>query len=180
MYTSRTRPQTDPCGAVCGIRRELGEEKVKTTMDIAGNYELSGSYLEPKLERLKTASAHADSQREGVRIELHGGHFNQRKQGAIIEFLCTKEGPTERRRGNEEGDDKKDNDTEDPSKGGEEVDDGKGGKLKFVSYGPKAEDSPEDVLRLTWITKYACENVTSEPGEKTGTHWGFFTWIFVM
>lgn len=180
MYTSFTRSQTNLSGAVCGVRREVGQEDVLDHMDIAGNYELNGRKLEPKLQRLKTAPSHADSQREGVRIELGGGYFHQRKNGAIIEFLCVREGPTERRRGDEEGDDKKDDDKEDPGKGGEEVDDGKGGKLKFVSYGPRSEESPDQVLRLTWLTKYACENAVSEPSEKTSTHWGFFTWIFVM
>ena len=158
----------------------IGREGVPDYINIAGNYEHDGRYLDPTLERLKTADSHADSRREGVRIGLGGGLFWERKQGAIIEFRCAKEGPTERRRRDEEGDDKKDEDMEDPGKGGEEVDDGKGGKLRFVSYGPRSEESPDDVLRLTWTTKYACENAASEPSEKSSTHWGFFTWIFVM
>ena len=146
---------------------------------------MNGGSLDPKLTRLKTSNSHRDSQLEGVRIEMGGGKFEQRKQGAIVEFLCPKEGATERRRRRKEkddddDDDEKDDDKENTGKAGEEVDDGKGGKLKFVSYGPRSETSPDNVLRLTWITKYACEESASKPGEKTSTHWGFFTWIFVM
>ncbi len=35
------------------------------------------------------------------------------------------------------------------------------------------------VLRLTWYTKYACEDRADDPDEPS-KHWGFFTWLVVM
>ena len=102
----------------------------------------------------------------------------KRKQQAVIEFRCLRNGgETEKREEDED-----DNDDEDRKRAGEQVDDGKGGKLKFLSYGPPDEDSKEDRLRLQWDTPYACEDAAQPPEKdpKTSTHWGFFTWMFVM
>ncbi|KAI0008965.1 autophagy-related protein 27 [Xylariaceae sp. FL0662B] len=54
--------------------------------------------------------------------------------------------------------------------------------LVFNSYGPMDSDSNVDVLRLTWSSKYACENRSDddEDGEKPSPHWGFFTWLVIL
>ena len=125
--------------------------------------------MDPKYTRLKTSSSHADSELEGIRLEIGGGKYLERKQRAIIEFICPKDGSTERRE-----DDGREGQIKSPS---EPADDGKGGKIKFRSYEPDPGAADQDLLRLEWDTKYACEDT---PKEKTGTHWGFFTWMFVM
>lgn len=101
-----------------------------------------------------------------------------RKQKAVIEFICTPdrtglEGEEERkedmdlarRRDKEDGEDKDKDQDERRS-------------LRFVSYG--ASDDI-DVLRLEWLTKYACENATEGGGEGARSrHWGFFPWFIIM
>ena len=66
--------------------------------------------------------------------------------------------------------------------------DGEKSSLRFVSYGSSGEDT--DVLRLNWLTKYACEDAQNEDGDngddgkvgkdRSGSHWGFFTWFLIM
>lgn len=124
--------------------------------------------MDPKYTRLKTSPSHADSQLEGLRMELRGGVYNKKKQKAVIEFLCSKddESGTEKSEGREGEDMEND-------KSQEEVDDGQGGRLKFYSY---VED--EGVLRLQWTTKYACEDAR-DSGRNSGG-WGFFSWFFFV
>ena len=104
-------------------------------------------------------------------MEMHGGKFQKRKQKAVIELLCSKngDGATEKRDEDEgSGDEKKTKK--------EVVEDGQGGRIKLISY----EDvEGEDVLRLQWNTKYACENIESEDPKQSGG-WGFFSWFFFM
>ncbi|KAI2602317.1 autophagy-related protein 27 [Hypoxylon sp. NC1633] len=57
--------------------------------------------------------------------------------------------------------------------------------LIFNSYAPLDTDSNIDVLRLTWLSKYACEKrdddgSDDESGEKPNPHWGFFTWMVIL
>ncbi|KAK3092201.1 type II membrane protein, partial [Teratosphaeriaceae sp. CCFEE 6253] len=57
----------------------------------------------------------------------------------------------------------------------------KGKSLQFVSYKPEKDDI--GVLRLTWKTKYACENAEKAPAKdpaKKTPGWGFFTWFFIV
>ncbi len=160
---------------VCGIQHliELDgtlEPKPIGVINIAGEYTSIGGALDPKYTRLKTSSSPADSQLEGLRMELRGGGYNKKKQKAIIDFLCSTddEGGTEKRE-EREGEDNEEDKSE------EEVDDGHGGRLKFQSY----EDvEHEGILRLQWKTKYACEDAR-DSGRKSGG-WGFFSWFFFM
>ncbi len=95
---------------VCVIDRESQDKKhegddkgkhdkddgnIESVIAIAGQFEHDGRYLDPKLTRLKTSSSNADSQKEGLRVELHGGQYpfkkGGRKQRAIIEFLCDRD-----------------------------------------------------------------------------------------
>ena len=107
---------------------------------------------------------------------MHGGKYDKRKQKAVVELICQRD--TEKSIRSREVDDD-DDDENDETK--EKVDDGAGGSLQFISYGPGNED--EDILRLKWNTKYACEDAKDAPdgdGGKKRAHWGFFTWFIVV
>lgn len=143
----------------------------------------SGSDLEPKWTRLST-SASPNERKDGLRLEMNGVTYKERKQKAVIDFICPQEKKEERmdRRSDrvvltDEGKDGGDGDEDEEDPGaGAEVDDGQGGTLKFLKY----EDvETEKILNLEWTTKYACEDATPDPVTKTG-HWGFFTWLFIM
>lgn len=159
---------------------------------IAGDYTTdSGRSLDPQTTRLKAA----DSEAEGVRMELHGGRYpfdgkKGRMQKAVIEFICDHD-----RTGLEGLEDEKRSDSDDKSEEDEEssqrkrtaeeesgdADEGVTpvtASLVFKSYG--AFDDI-DVLRLDWYTKYACEDVSERDGSgSSGDHWGFFTWFLLM
>ncbi len=105
---------------------------------------------------------------------------NGRKQKAVIEFICD-----ERRTGleGEEDGDKRRRRDEDEEKGQESREDDDDEEkekrsLRFLSYG--AVDDI-DVLRLEWLTKYACEDAQRGGSDENGSrHWGFFTWFIIM
>nr|POE72995.1 autophagy-related protein 27 [Quercus suber] len=201
-------PSQDQCDSntrVCGIERTYsdGKSMVTKVIDIAGEYIHGGTHLDPEWTRLKNSDGHNDAQLEGLRVVLHGGKYPHtstgKKQKAIIEFLCAKnltgnEGfevdkrsvdsnnfgaMREREEGGEEGD-------------GDGGDDGDGDvpalpdldadkSLKFVRYDTDGED--EDVLRLSWQTKYACEGAIDDipkNGGKSKGSWGFFTWFLII
>jgi hypothetical protein len=154
---------------------EDGTEEETDIIPIAGNYLGSGRRIEPTYTRLKKH----DSKVEGLRMELHGGQYPDKKgwkQQAVIEFLCDHgrtglEGePTEKRRH------KKD---EEPPKGDQGQEEDNTRSLQFTSYG-LVDDMY--VLRLDWRTKYACEHPGEEEEEEEGksNHWGFFTWLIVL
>lgn len=54
------------------------------------------------------------------------------------------------------------------------------GSLRFVSYGPETDGSAVDVLRLDWMTKYACEGQKDKDDAEKTARWGFFTWFLIM
>ena len=166
---------------VCAIERlENTFENVTTIIDtvpIAGQFlHSTGGALDPKWTRLKSSASHADKEKEGVRLEMHGGKDSDgQKQKAIVEFLCDTSANDDRRRhllvAEEEEDD---GNGEDGDKEGEEVDDEHGGKLKFLSW--DFEESTK-VLRLEWTTKYGCENVKDDKTRSSDGHWGEFLGI---
>jgi hypothetical protein len=175
--------------------------------------------IDPKFELLRDSKSHSDSEREGLRAELHGGRFpfddskNGQEQQAIIEFVCDKdrtglEGSEDGEKNTDDGKDDKDDggkkgdDKDDGGKKGDEKDDdgkkkedkeerlrrreddkkdGDKKSLRFLSY--KVEDGKKDkkdtikTLRLEWRTKHACEDA---PDDTASSHWGFFTWTFIM
>ncbi|KJX98084.1 autophagy-related protein 27 [Zymoseptoria brevis] len=183
---------------VCGVERQYQGDKdplVDKVIPIAGDFTTShGSSraLDPKFERLKGSDSSADSDKEGLRGKLHGGEFKNKKQKAIVEFLCDEklEGTegfesTEKRSmtdsnsyasmGKREAEDEGDGDDKekDPLP---DLDAGK--SLSFVSY---KEEEDVGVLRLTWKTKYACEGAADKkPGGKKTAGWGFFTWFLII
>lgn len=174
---------------VCAIERLYNEiENVNGTIEgvigVAGEYGHStGEHLDPKWTRLST-SVSPNERKNGLRLEMNGGKYKDRKQKAVIDFICPQEKKEERRDrlsdptaladdGKDDGDG--DEDEEDPSADAE-VDDGQGGTLKFLRY----EDvEKEKILNLEWTTTYACEDAKADPVTKTG-HWGFFTWLIIM
>ncbi|KAK2733625.1 hypothetical protein FQN55_003307 [Onygenales sp. PD_40] len=168
-----------PCTAgtmVCGVQQSPDEEKPRGVIPIAGIYPHGPGDLDPKITRLKST----DSQDEGLRIELHGGRypFNGKdyKQSVVIEMKCDRErsglegdwdGKSKKRE--EEG-----SGENNPDGNKDEVDETK--SLRFKSYGQVDE---QFVLRLDWLTKYACEDYKDD-GDGQSNHWGFFTWLIVI
>jgi hypothetical protein len=119
-----------------------------------------------------------------------GGHdpFEQKKGGpkrtaqkAIVELLC------DTKTGLETGDDKAEerlarraDSDDDGDKDDKDDKADNGAALQFVSYEREpARGDEADVLRLKWLTKYACEDEASKPKDDVA-HWGFFTWIILI
>ncbi|KAI9760470.1 MAG: hypothetical protein M4579_001664 [Chaenotheca gracillima] len=194
-----------PNGAhVCGIEHvlyddgHLDEDPLGIKV-IAGDFPTShGLSLDAQWTRLSTSSSHADSEKEGLRLEMHGGRYplksSGKKQKAIVEFLCDRE-RTGLERGSGLGDgSKKDDEKEDEGepeerrRRAEDDDDEEDGRhqtsnsdeksLRLISY---KEGETEDILRLEWRTKYACEGETDRKDGGSGNgHWGFFTWFIII
>lgn len=157
---------------VCAIERlysPAGEDvdpRVEKTVPIAGEFSTSsGGALDPKWSKLKD--------QDGIQLELNGGNYVKQKQKAVIDFLCQKDGATERR---DEGEKSGLDDIDEEA--GKEQDDGQGGKLKYISWDVEKDDVR--VLKLEWTTKAACEGNTGSSGGSSSSHWGFFTWLIIM
>ncbi|TKX19314.1 autophagy-related protein 27 [Elsinoe australis] len=170
---------------VCAVERDHNTiedtTSVRRVIPLAGDFTAShGRALDPKVTRLKNSASNSDVEKEGLRVEFNGGKYpntrSGREQKAVIELECDKE-----RTGNEEVE--KDAvgrvlRREEGEKEGEE-DEEKKRSLRFVSY--KAEGDEVDVLRVSWRTKYACEDVPVEEGDgDASSGWGFFTWMFII
>ena len=190
---------------VCGIQHTVTDDDSVPPLGvipIAGDFVHHGRALNAEWTRLKTSSSHADSEKEGLRVVMHGGKYpfkeeDGRNQKAVIEFLCD-----ESRTGLEglerNGEDKKEEGSGSEEKkivgkrAEKDEKDEKDGKnhddqpadddrsLKFIRYGPTSEDSEEDTLRLEWRTKYACEGSKDGGAGSKRAHWGFFTWFIIM
>ncbi|KAG8528852.1 uncharacterized protein KY384_006541 [Bacidia gigantensis] len=193
-------PKEEDCqngSHVCAITRltnkiEEIEDKIEDTVSIAGEFSTStGGSLDPKWTRLKTSSSTADREKDGLRLEMHGGKDDDgKKQKAIVEFICRADsGNDDRRRHStisttkdeDDDEDDKDGDEKDDDKGGDKsgeiADDENGGKLKYVSW---EDEGKYKVLRLEWNTKYACEDAKTGSSNSTSSHWGFFTWFIIV
>ncbi|KAI9783082.1 MAG: hypothetical protein M1839_004251 [Geoglossum umbratile] len=176
---------------VCGIEHIINpadhSNTISRVIPIAGDFIHESRPLDDHWTRLKSSSSHADSKKEGVRGVLHGGLYDHRKQKAIIEFLCDKslEGTEglERSDGGSVEKRRRVRTTEEEGDGDGDGDDGKwvegGPSLIIKSYGPLTDGASEDVLRMEWRTKYACEDMKNGDSETNG-HWGFFTWLIIM
>lgn len=199
-------------GTVCAIQHHIkgDQDTVTEVIAIAGALEnAGGSQFDYDLTRLKGSDSTSDSNKEGVRVVLKGGKHPlsgnpSKEQKAVIEFLCDKD-----RTGLEgewDSEDKyekesklrvRDEEKEDDEKEGEKEGEGEGEStlehqlktndtaLIWDSY---KDESGVDVLRLTWHTKYACENRDDKDDGKDGNDgnqdpsagWGFFTWFVIM
>lgn len=179
------------------------QDQVQAVIPIAGELADRGmGSLEPQYTRLKTSDSGSDAKKEGVRLVLNGGKSSisgqDRTQRAIVEMICDKNktgkegewdpkddkyepgkeeteeegGPAAEKRKRADGDEGKDAKSEHQLLKPDSA-------LIFDSYGPLSEDGKIDVLRLTWHTKYACENLP-EDEYPSKQHWGFFTWLVIM
>ena len=190
---------------------------MSTVVAIAGALEnVGGSAFEYDVTRLKTSDSNSDSQKEGLRLVLKGGKHplsgpvkERRPQRAIIELICDQdkkgtEGEWESEDKYESStklrtrDDQKDpKDGDDKKKDGDGEDDGSESGVEHQLKKPDAallwegyhEEKDADVLRLTWLTKAACEKRDDknngdknkdEGDESASSHWGFFTWFVIM
>jgi len=180
-------PSNEQCEGgtrICGIKRifENGINITQQVIPIAGDYSTSnGRHLDAKFTRLKDGESHEDAEREGLRAELHGGMYETVPQMAYIEFLCDKDWT-----GNEGFEEESKIESiarrEEPEDGGDEEIDlpdlDKGKAISFVGY--KMEGDAK-VLRMTWKTKFACEDaVEDSPSGGTKAGWGFFTWLLII
>jgi hypothetical protein len=84
---------------VCGVEEAYhltdGTHFTVKVQPIAGEFTAThgrGRALDPQWTRLKGSASNEDTEREGLRLELHGGKYPETKDGkphkAIIEFLC--------------------------------------------------------------------------------------------
>lgn len=183
---------------VCGVKKtwnpiddpDVKHPIISDVIGVAGTYDMShGGALEPQITRLKTT----DKEIEGLDIELHGGRYNDRKQKAVVSFICAKdmtgnEGNEDAedkqllraRKDEEESDDDDDSDDGDKKPGDRFKQDPKSA-LQFVSYQEEEVGKDKyDVLRMSWKTKYACEDsdIADDTPAKGG--WGFFTWFILL
>ncbi|EMC92192.1 hypothetical protein BAUCODRAFT_38217 [Baudoinia panamericana UAMH 10762] len=180
---------------VCGVEELYNipdnRSEISKVIPIAGEFTAShGLSLDPEITRLKESS---NADQEGLRIELHGGKYIGQTHKAIIELHCN------RNKTGNECCDGSDNATDIARYGGMNLfaddsdDDGdyqdpvlpdldKGKSIQFVSF--KEEKDDIKVLRLTWQTKYACEDAADLPsdgdgGKKRGGL-GFFSWFIII
>ena len=143
-----------------------------------------GVNLGYKVQRLKSET----NSKEGVRLDIGGGKFEDKTQNAVIDFICIRtdesnskddaESKKQRR------DDEKEDDGNEDEDGGDKDDkdddwaalkkvrDGKGGTLEFKDYDTKT-------LRLEWRTPYGCEDAVNKQTPSSGG-WGFFSWFFFL
>ena len=142
--------------------------------------------MDSKWTRLRSSESTGDREKEGIRITMNGGKHEKQKQKASVEMLCQRgenEEEVRRRAENKDDDDDDDEDGDGKNKGhghdGEERSDGHGGSLKLISW--EVEEDDVKVLRLEWMTKYACEDADGSDGESSSSgSWGFFTWLIIM
>jgi hypothetical protein len=173
------------CSAVCGVKwtHEPGQNAtMEHWVAIAGEFTMTtGRDLDARPKRLKNPSADTDSALEGIQLQLSGGRDPMTRKGknqkAIIDLICTRDKtgwepePEPQKKSVTKRDDK----TEDGGDDNNDADDEKRA-LKFVSYD---DEDNSRVLRLKWLTKYACEDATSNP-PATRASWGFFTWFIIL
>ena len=164
--------------AVCGFEYKNavdGSESESRAFPIAGLKHLGQGSKDPEVTRLKKI----DPDREGLMVRLAGGQYideNKAKKdaAAVIEFQCD-----HTRSGLEGLDTTDESDQEAEEKrlrAREEIGD-RTRSLQFKSFGPSDNDSY--VLKLDWLTRYACDDSLSKKGDSSGA-WGFFTWFIVM
>lgn len=165
---------------VCAIIRAItpDTDNVEEVFPIAGDLANvdNGGPMNAKWDRLKSSKSNSDVDKEGLRMQLHGGfkmeNKKRREQKAIIEFICDR-----KRNGLENLPNPEDGYEDVKEKRDEEqVDDDGTPSLEFMSYG--AEDNI-DVLRLNWRTSHACED-SSRNDKTVSGHWGFFTWFIIV
>ena len=164
--------------AVCGFEYKNavdGSESESRAFPIAGLEHLGQGSKDPEVTRLKKI----DPDREGLMVRLAGGQYideNKAKKdaAAVIEFQCDPtrsglEGLDTSEEAGQEAEEKR-------LRAREEIS-ARTPSLQFKSFGPS--DNNSYVLKLDWLTRYACDDSLSKKGDSSGA-WGFFTWFIVM
>lgn len=124
---------------------------------------------------MKGSPSSADRDKEGLRLEMHGGKDDDgNKQKAIVEFLCPSKHIERMYLSNVATTD----DEGGADKSGEETDDDNGGTIKLLSWDNEGDNTK--ILRLKWETQHACENAQDGGSSSSSGHWGFFTWFILM
>lgn len=135
-----------------------------------------------------------DAKKEGLRLTLQGGTYQQRAQRTVVEFRCNPdvtgtEGewesldeyvPKEQSEGGKKNgrrDEKGDESTPEQQL--------KKDGAALIWQGYKREkgekDGDMDTLYLTWYTKSVCDAAADRPApEQESSHWGFFTWFVIL
>jgi hypothetical protein len=145
-----------------------------------------------------------EAKKEGLKLTLRGGTYQQRAQRAVVELRCNPDltgtekewesvdeyvtpgkdkegdGKKESRRRRRDDDDKKKGEDEDQSTPETQL---KKDGAALVWEGYKREKDGDggdmDTLYLTWYTKQACDAAVDQPVEES-KHWGFFTWLVIL
>ena len=172
--------------AVCGIEEETftksGDTDIIGYLPIVRSWTYDGVTTAPKSTRLKTSDAEEDKDKEGLRLRLGGGKVDDRKQQAIIEFLCQRD--EEKLRTRDDDDEEEEHPEWEEAKTSS---DGEGGTITFKSY-------KDDTLRLDWRTRFGCEDAKEEEPDKKKDKdkddgddssksrggWGCFSWFFFL
>lgn len=172
---------------ICGFEHKEaldGSGDSNIPFPIAGLDALGHGTMDPELSRLKKL----DSADEGLLLKLAGGEYNKKPASAVIRFECDPD------RTGLEGLDTMAEQAESPERRrmarsahaeadgeGNEGGDGDAESLTFGSFGPADEKSY--VLKLTWKTRYACDDYLKDGKNETPSssgHWGFLTWLIIL
>ena len=185
---------------MCGLRRFIdadGTGNVVELIPVAGDIDDTH-----RLDAKATLFGPADKSPEGVRVVLNGANYTGHGQCTVIEFVCDMnrtglEGVAKpavaamarmlRLRRDEKKDDEKKGDEK---KGNDKDKDQSKSSLTFKSY-EYSEELKKDTLQLEWRTRQACEEYVKKGGDKgkdgdkggkddSSSHWGFFTWVFIL
>lgn len=147
-----------------GLRLELN----------GGQFPMSGSGA--KTDQKALIEFICDDKRTGLEAEgAVDQHFKAPKKKEEKERRAPADGGDE-----DDGDDDDDDDNDDGD--GDDTDpEDDDRSLQFKSYKLESPGKSEaEVLRLTWRTKYACENASADNPKKSGGSWGFFTWFIIV
>lgn len=155
---------------------------ITNVIPIAGDLQdFKGGPLDAHITRLRTSPSNEDAKREGVRIELNGGIYEGRKQRAVVEFICDKD------RTGDEGNFDPEDKYQSEKRQLMNREDGEGNNatdispsLQVKSFGVDPANDKIDLLRMEWLTKYACEDQRDIDKGEPSQSWGFFTWFLLM
>lgn len=193
------------------IRNEEDDKEViSKVITVAGDFVHDGRDMNSKFEQLRDVrrddegrGADEDAGKEGLRMILHGGIYplsskegrKGRKQSAIVDFVCDTSRTGLEGLGSDEGDVEMQRLIRRAQTNGDVgITAEKNPSLQLISYGIDPADDERDLLRLRWLTKYACDKMASDPdgdtdpvapspdlpGSDASSGHGFFFWVFLV
>ena len=154
---------------VCALRRFIrgdGKEELGEFITIAGDFD------DHKLSENITLFNSPDKG-QVVRVTLHGPRYLDHDQSAVIDFVC------DNGRTGLEG-------SKPVAAAAAAAVDAQETtlSLKYIDYVTDGKSDPmKQTLFLEWRTKLACAELAKGGGKEdkdSSSHWGFFTWIFIM